>query len=104
MLDFETECAMTLPHLGDVIVHALTYSERRKLFAEIDSDDERSEEYQTQFMLILLTECVRKPNGEHCGSASDWDKFAGRHTDEALEVFNKACELNGFRPEVVEGN
>lgn len=96
---------ITVDHLGDVEVRTLSYSTRRALFSKIRTADEESDAYQSEFMLQLLAECVRyKDNGEPCGTAEEWDLFAGRHTNEAMAVFKTACELNGFEPEVIEKN
>lgn len=96
---------LTVEHLGVVEVRTLSYSTRRRLFERIREGDEESDAYQSEFMLQLLAECVTyQDDGQPCGTAEEWDLFAGRHTNQALEVFRKACDLNGFEPEVVEKN
>lgn len=96
---------ITVEHLGEVEIRTLSYSTRRGMFARIREGDEESDAYQSEFMLHLLAECVTyADDGEPCGDAESWDLFAGRYTDEAMDVFKKACDLNGFEPEVVEKN
>lgn len=84
-------------NLGTVVVHGLRYSERRDLLDASQGDD-------TAFMLGLLAISVRNEAGEPVATGEQWDCFAGMHMSEALDAFELACKLNGFRIASVEGD
>ena len=105
MRDLGFKESMSVEHLGEIEIKTMSYSARRRTFAGISDEDEQSEAYQTQFMLLLLAETVTYADtGEPCGSVEEWDMFAGRHTGIAMDIFKKASDLNGFQAEVIEKN
>ncbi len=102
-IDFEKR--ITVEPLGEITVRTLSYTARRQLFDNLRGEQsEDDDQYQSELMLNLLSVTVTDSEGVPCGTPEDWNLFAGRHTNEAMEVFKVACELNGFQPEVIEKN
>ncbi len=83
---------------GEVIVRALTLSERLNLF----SSATRGERFT--HIAKLLAVAVIDPLGRPLLSDAEWEEFGGSPMDDTLRLFDVVQRLSGLDAEVVEKN
>ena len=83
---------------GEVIVRAMTLSERLELFSGVTDGN--------RFAHIprLLACSVIDPDGKALLSESDWEMFGGQHMTASLKLFDAVRRLSGLDVEDVAKN
>ena len=84
---------------GEVIVRALTLSERLNLYSVAVGTDNGFEH-----IAKLLNVSVIDPNGFPLLTADEWEQFGGQEMADTLNLFDVVRRLSGLESEVVAKN
>lgn len=94
------EAIQFAPFGGEVIIRAMTLSERLNLFSSSMGDGVARFEHVAKVLGVTVID----PNGLPLLSATEWEEVGGTEMLDVLALFDKVRKLSGLDAEEVEKN